>query len=98
VHQFQFRYLLIITLFLGCLPLHAEVIELLPDQDNTLYEDAEGEVSNGAGKGLFFGKVGPDGDELLRRALVRFDLSAIPSNAVINSVEVSFVINQVPQN
>jgi len=98
VHQFQFRYLLIFTLFFFCLPLHAEVVELLPDQDNTLYEDAEGAVSNGAGKGLFFGKVGPDGDELLRRALVRFDLSAIPSNAVINSVEVSFVINQVPQN
>jgi glucose/arabinose dehydrogenase len=96
VHQFQFRYLLIFTLFLGCLPLHAEVIVLLPDLDNTLYEDDEGDVSNGAGKGLFFGKTGADGDELLRRALVRFDLSGIPSNAVINSVEVSFVINQVP--
>jgi glucose/arabinose dehydrogenase len=98
VHQFQFRYLLIFVLFLFCSPLHAEVIELLPDQDNTLYEDVEGDVSNGAGNGLFFGKTGPDGDELLRRALVRFDLSEIPSNAVINSVEVSFVINQVPQN
>ena len=98
MHQFQFRCLLVFVLFLFCLPLHAVVIELLPDQDNTLYEDAEGDVSNGAGKGLFFGKTGPDGDELLRRALVRFDLSGIPSSAVINSVEVSFVINQVPQN
>jgi len=98
VHQFQFRYLLVYVLFLFCLPLHAEVIELLPDQDNTLYEDAEGAISNGAGKGLFFGKTGTKGgiDELLRRALVRFDLSEIPSNAVINSVEVSFVINQAP--
>ena len=98
MHQFQFRCLLVFVLFLFCLPLRAEVIELLPDQDNTLYEDAEGAASNGAGKGLFFGKTGPDGDELLRRALVRFDLSGIPSSAVINSVEVSFVINQVPQN
>ena len=98
MHQFQFRYLLVFILFLFVLPLQAEFIELLPDQDNTLYEDAEGDISNGAGKGLFLGKIGPDGDELLRRALVRFDLSEIPSNAVINSVEVSFVISQVPQN
>jgi glucose/arabinose dehydrogenase len=98
VHQFHFRNPLILTVFFFCLPLHAEVLELQPDQDNTLYEDEQGDVSNGAGMGLFLGKTGTDGDELLRRALVRFDLSGIPPGAVINSVSVSFVINQVPQN
>jgi len=100
VHQFQFRCLIVFVLFFFCLPLYAEVIELLPDQDSTLYEDVEGDVSNGAGRGLFFGITGSKGGivELMRRALVRFDLSGIPSNAVINSVEVSFVIDQVPPN
>ncbi len=88
---------LVVCLLLFCSHLHAEVGEFLPLQDNTLYEDAAGAVSNGAGKGIFMGKVGPDGDELLRRALVKFDLSGIPPEAVINSVMVSFEINQVPQ-
>jgi glucose/arabinose dehydrogenase len=97
MHQYRFLKMVFLGLLLSAGQLHAEVVELLPVQDNTLYEDAEGDVSNGAGKYLFLGKVGPDGDELLRRALVQFDLSAIPPNALINSVSVSFVINQVPQ-
>ena len=42
------------------------------------------------------GRVGPDGDELLRRAVLEFDLSGIPSNAVINSVQFEVQIEQVP--
>ncbi len=90
-------YLLLVAL-LPALPLSAEVVELVPVQDNTLYEDAEGDVSNGAGKGLFMGKVGVDGGQRLRRALVKFDVSGIPANAVVNSVEVRFVITNVPQS
>lgn len=96
--QFPCHKLSVLASIFLSLPLSAEVVVLTPVADNTLYEDAAGEISNGAGSGLFLGKVGPAGDELLRRALVRFDLAEIPGNAVINSVTVSFVINQVPNS
>lgn len=50
--------------------------------DNTLYEDANGSISNAQGPGLFSGKTRFAG---VRRALVEFDLSAIPANATIVS-------------
>jgi glucose/arabinose dehydrogenase len=71
-------------------------VQFWPDRDATLYEDS-GSLANGSGDHLFFGKVGTQGDEFLRRALVRFDVSAIPAAAQIQSVEVAFEINQVPQ-
>jgi glucose/arabinose dehydrogenase len=74
----------------------AETLELAPVKDNTLFEDDEGRFSNGGGKHLFMGRVGPDGDNLLRRAVVAFDLSGIPANAVIESAAVEFLILQVP--
>ncbi|MDZ4730824.1 MAG: PQQ-dependent sugar dehydrogenase [Xanthomonadales bacterium] len=76
----------------------AEQVVLTPVMDTTLYEDDEGDLGNGAGEYLFFGKVGSTqlGAEKLRRALVKFDLSAIPSVAVIDSVSLAFAINQVP--
>ncbi len=74
----------------------AETLELAPVKDNTLFEDSEGRFSNGGGKHLFMGRVGPDGDELLRRAVLAFDLSGIPSNAVVNSVEFEIQVEQVP--
>lgn len=54
--------------------------------DNTLYQDFAGNFSNGQGQFLFAGRtLGGD----LRRALVRFDLSAIPDGAVITSATVT---------
>ncbi len=93
-----FTLCLFLATMLAAVDISAEIVQLNASKDNTLYEDDQGDVSNGAGMGLFLGKVGSDGDELLRRALVRFDLSGIPPGAVINSVTVSFVINQVPWN
>ncbi len=73
-----------------------EKIELLPSQDNTLYEtpmDQEGqqfELSNGAGNFLFSGRTGLDAGFRLRRALLQFDLqSALPPNALIIAVELT---------
>ncbi|HKX57447.1 MAG TPA: hypothetical protein VJN01_15160, partial [Xanthomonadales bacterium] len=63
-------------------PLPAEQIVLTPVMDATLYEDDAGALANGTGEHLFFGRVGssPEGDEKLRRSLIRFDLAAIPAN------------------
>ena len=57
-------------------------VNLAASEDNTLYESATGALSNGAGSKLLASK---NGGGLLRRGLVRFDLSAIPAGATIQS-------------
>jgi hypothetical protein len=61
----------------------ADVLVVGSDRDNTLYEDVRGDLSNGAGLHFFAGLNG-GGD--IRRGLVRFDLTAIPPGAAIESV------------
>jgi len=75
----------------------ADTIQLNPVKDNTMYEES-GDKSLGAGNHTFMGMTSGDSsiDPSLRRTLVAFDLSSIPSNAVINSVQVSFTIDQAP--
>ena len=92
---FQLMALLLIF-FSG--QLLAEVLLLEPQKDNTLYEDAEGDFSNGAGQYLFMGRTGGDNglDYLLRRALLQFDLSAIPPGSEISAVELQLTIDKVP--
>ena len=54
---------------------------LAPVADTTLYEDAAGAISNGAGESLFVG-VNAFGQK--RRAIARFDVAAaLPANARI---------------
>jgi len=74
----------------------ADTLQLVPDRDNTLYERVAGDLSNGAGPSLFFGRTGGNAGELLRRALVRFDLSAIPPGSTINSVQLGLEVDLVP--
>ena len=74
----------------------ADVMQFEADRDNTLYEDVLGAISNGVGNYVFLGRTGPDGDSALRRALVHFDLSGLPSEAIIDSVEVGFEIVTAP--
>jgi len=75
----------------------AETVQFQTLKDNTLYENVP-DNSNGGGKYLFMGLTGEDNriPASLRRALLEFELSAIPANAVIESVQVSFTINKVP--
>src|SRR5690606_9515519 len=67
----------------------AQVTVSIPcDRDNTLYEDASGSLSNGAGSGLFVGKNGGD---LIRRTLLHFDVAAaMPAGARVLSASLSF--------
>lgn len=51
--------------------------------DNTLYEDPTGGISNGLGEHLI---CGSNNQGLSRRALIKFDLSEIPLNAIITDV------------
>lgn len=58
-------------------------VVITPTKDNTLYEDATGGTSNGAGQNFFVGQT-RDGEE--RRALVAFDIAGqIPAGATIVS-------------
>lgn len=75
----------------------AESMQFTADRDNTLYEDPDGDISNGSGDFIFMGRTGTDGDNELRRALVHFDVSAIPAGVIIDSVEVTFEIVFSPQ-
>lgn len=64
----------------------ADMVEIGTSKDNTLYEDALGARSNGAGQYIFAGRTGPLVVEL-RRALIQFDIAGnIPAGVVIDSV------------
>lgn len=59
-------------------------ISLAPIKDNTLYEDAAGSRSNGAGEHFF---VGRNNSGLIRRGVIAFDIAGnIPTGSTINSV------------
>jgi len=65
----------------------ADSIVLQPVADNTLIENALGSVSNGAGTAM---QAGLNGMNLIRRALVRFDVAgAIPAGSKIVSASVT---------
>ena len=69
----------------------ANVAVLPAAADTTLYEDAAGAIANGAGEGFFVGLIAGG---LKRRALVRFDLAAIPAGARIVSVELVLQVSR----
>jgi hypothetical protein len=74
-----------ITLLVGCLsgPAAGSVIILPATQDNTLYEDTAGSVSNGAGAAMF---AGLNAQRQKRRAVVSFAIgSAIPAGSSVVS-------------
>lgn len=61
----------------------ADTVEIQAIRDNTLFQDAEGDTSNGAGTGVFCGR---NSQGRIRRGLLAFDLrSALPSPARLDS-------------
>lgn len=75
----------------------AEMVQLNPNLDNTLYERPMGDVSNAIGTGLFFGQTGGNAGNLLRRALISFDvINTIPAGSTINSVSLQVSVDMVP--
>jgi len=72
----------------------AQTIQINPVKDNTLYEDAEGEFSNGAGDFIFAGETAVLG---ARRALLQFDIAGnVPAGVVIESVSLQLTVSAVP--
>ncbi|MDH3253779.1 MAG: DNRLRE domain-containing protein, partial [Acidobacteriota bacterium] len=88
---------------LVCLPVARaqEVASLAPVKDNTLYEDATGSLSNGAGEYVFAGKTrskGPDNPVEIRRGLIRFDPAAtLPAGSTVTAVTLTLTVSRVAQ-
>jgi hypothetical protein len=68
-------------------PVVAQQFTLTPVADNTLYQDASGSLSNGAGSSLFCGRTNVFGGAAARRALLKFDLASVapPGTTVIHA-------------
>lgn len=69
-------------------------ITVFPAADNTLFEDADGDTSNGAGPALFAGSNNQNGGRI-RRILLRFDFAArLPHDAVIDKVSLRLFLSR----
>src|SRR5262245_47550437 len=65
-------------------------VTLAPQKDNTLFEDPKGTLSNGHGVYLYTGLTGVAG---LRRGLLAFDLSSIPTGATVTDATLSMFLS-----
>jgi len=99
--------LVLIAALLVSAPLLADTVELLPVQDNTLYEPIKQEDyedrSNGAGKNMFAGKTKDaetvSAEVAVRRAVLAFDIAGnIPADATIDAVQLVLVVNKVKRS
>ncbi|HET9233640.1 MAG TPA: DNRLRE domain-containing protein, partial [Candidatus Eisenbacteria bacterium] len=72
----------------------ATTVTIGASSDNTMYAE-DGARSNGAGNYVF---TGATDDGFARRALMRFDLSAIPAGSTINSVSLRLYCSRAKQN
>jgi hypothetical protein len=73
----------------------AVTVSLPAQKDNTVYLDLNGQLSNGQGIYLFAGRTTND---LLRRGLIAFDLTSIPTNATITEATFSMFSNRPRPN
>ncbi len=77
------------------LPAAADTLTLAPVADATLIElPTAGENSLAASPNIFAGRVGANGGETRRRAVLRFDLSAIPAGSTVTDVQLQLFMDQ----
>ena len=67
----------------------ADSIVLSCVKDTTLIDNGFGDVSNGAGDGIFSGQTGPLANNTNLRALLAFDLTSIPPGSVVNDASLT---------
>ncbi|MEO0651429.1 MAG: hypothetical protein AAFZ65_12205, partial [Planctomycetota bacterium] len=79
---------------------HADVVELLPIQDATLYESGPAnQLASGSGPSLFAGRTNSQGGAALRRTLIGFDVSsAIPAGSTVTGVELRMFVSNAPND
>ena len=64
-------------------------VSVTSDRDNTLYSNPSGSLSNGAGTRMFVGRTNTGA---ARRGILHFDLSAIPSSAVVTDARLEMSV------
>lgn len=62
-------------------------------KDATLISDPSSELALGAAYNIYAGRVGENGLGTLRRGLLQFDLSAVPSGSIITSVQLNLYLS-----
>lgn len=79
-------------------PARADVVSLTPSKDNTLYDNPDGDVSNGVGSYLF-GGLTDEGSNDRRRVVMAFDVSgSIPAGSTIDSVTLTLEMSRSKVN
>ena len=63
-------------------------ITLNPSKDNTLIENGSGSLRNDAGQNIYVGRINRSSGSI-RRAVLVFDISSVPSGATVESVPLS---------
>jgi hypothetical protein len=69
---------------------HADTLTIRATRDTTIYAE-NNRLSNGSGESIFSGNTA---NGFTRRALMRFDLSAIPANATITSARLTLQLDR----
>src|ERR1044071_4468074 len=85
----------LVVSFTGFGSASANIINITPSKDNTLYEydPAEGDHSNGAGLHFF---AGENAMGELRRGVLAFDVAAIPAGSTITAVTLTVNMSLTP--
>lgn len=89
----KFKWLLVLALSCA-IPVHATQVTLVPNQDNTIFQDNQSN-SDGGALGFFVGTNNAT-TPAPRRALISFDLSSIPSYATITGVQLTLTLAMTP--
>jgi hypothetical protein len=88
------RYTVAIALLLAAGAAQADIVQVGPSKDNTLFETAGGELSSGAGDGIYAGKIAFG---TIRRGLIAFNIAgSVPAGATITGVSLTLTAIQVP--
>jgi len=89
----------LLALLLLCPALRAQTVQILPAQDNTLFQpDTLGDRSSGAGPQVFAGRVGGVGGAVgLRRGVLAFDVAAaVPAGSTILAATLTLTCSHAP--
>lgn len=76
----------------------AATVTLTPTKDNTLFESATGDVSDGAGETILVGKTGSSGGSQVRRGTIAFNLALIPAGATVTGVTLTLYLSRIAAN
>ncbi len=75
--------------------LRADTVAIEASKDNTLFEQADGDLSNGSGRFIFAGRSRQPEGLQIRRALLSFDVAgSIPAGATITSATLTLEVTR----